>query len=79
MKKKPQPKRKRAKVIPINRAALQSAEASPLSVSDVAARRMIINVGGERFAYDVTARITELPPLGGRAALVMPRKTRKGD
>jgi hypothetical protein len=26
---------------------------------------MIVAIGGERFAYDVTARITELPPTQG--------------
>ncbi len=73
--KKPRPRRKRAKVISIDRAALKTSAGLRVIASDAVTHRMIVAIGGERFAYDVTARITELPPTAGdQPAPVVPLK-----
>jgi hypothetical protein len=76
--KKPRPRRKHAKVISIERAAFKTSAGLRVIASDAVTHRMIVAIGGERFAYDVTARITELPPTtGDQPAPLMPLKKRK--
>ncbi len=66
------PRRKPAKVISIDRALKASAGLGVIA-SDAESNRMIITIGRQRFAYDVTARITELPPtVGDQPAPVVP-------
>ncbi len=63
--KKPRPRNKHAKVISIDRVALKATNDQRLIASDAITHRMIVAIGGERFAYDLTARITELPQTAG--------------
>jgi hypothetical protein len=56
------PRRKPAKVISIDRTALKSTSDLRMIASDAESNRMIITIGRERYAYDVTTRITRLPP-----------------
>jgi hypothetical protein len=69
------PKRNPSKVIAIDRALKPSADLRVIA-SDAETNRMIIAIGRERFAYDVTTRITQLPPMtGDQPAPVVPLKS----
>ena len=58
------PKRNPSKVIAIDRPLKPSTDLHVIA-SDAESNRMIIVIGRQRFAYDVTARITQLPPTTG--------------
>jgi len=67
------PKRKPAKVISIDRTALKSTSDLRVIASDPDTNRMIITIGRERYAYDMTTRITRLPSTtGDQPAPVVP-------
>jgi hypothetical protein len=67
------PKRKPAKVISIDRPALKSTSDFRVIASDPDTNRMIITIGRERYAYDMTTRITRLPSTtGDQPAPVVP-------
>ena len=69
------PKRKPAKVISIDRTALKSTSDFRVIASDPESSRMIITIGRERYAYDMTTRITRLhPTTGDQPAPVVPLK-----
>jgi hypothetical protein len=73
------PRRKPAKVISIDRTALKSTSDLRVITSDAESNRMIITIGRQRFAYDVTTRITELPSsTGDQPAPVVPLKPLTG-
>jgi len=77
--KKPRPKRKQPKVISIKRATANADDTPRLIASDEVTQRMVIAIGHERLAYDLTARVTKLgPTVGDQPAQVVPLK-RKGE
>jgi hypothetical protein len=74
------PRRKPAKVISIDRTELKSASDLRVIASDPDTSRMIIAIGRQRFAYDVTTQITELPSTTGDGpAPVVPLKPSRGN
>ena len=65
MKNLSRPKRKKATVIPIDRTEPMKGDQPRVIASDAVTNRIIIAIGSQRFAYDQTTRITELPPTAG--------------
>jgi len=60
---------KRTKVVPIAEKAYR------LTARDEETYRVIVAIGGQRFAIDLLSRITPLPPsTGDRPASVLPMK-----
>ena len=69
----PRSKRRKSNVIPINRPESISPSGPKVIASDEVTNRIIIAIGSQRIAYDLTTRITNLPPItGDQPAPVVP-------
>src|ERR1700688_3061234 len=68
------------KVVPITKAVPIAQPTPKLVAQDDQTKRVIIGIGRQRIAFDLTTRITHLPPnTGDHPAVVLPLQAREAD